>query len=116
MDLTTRINLVQNLLTITEYIRKLRNFCDNVQNDDTLLIFHSGHGGIDDNNDTYLFLSDSFNEDTVVYADKIIELLINSQARTKVLILDCCYSDVGDQYRVLQTIQKYLEHTGVEWY
>lgn len=96
-------------ITQTEYIRKLKYFCDNAQNDDTLLIFHSGHGGIDDNNDTYLLLSDSFNEDTVVYADKIIELLINSQARTKVLILDCCYSDVGNQYIELYSWDKAIE-------
>lgn len=82
----------------TDYCKALKKFCDEASIDDTLLVFHSGHGGIDEQGDNFLVMSDSFNEDTYVYTDQIINFLNKSKAKTKIVILDCCQSDVGEKW------------------
>lgn len=82
----------------TEYCERLREFCNSALEDDILVVFHSGHGGVDENNDSFLVMTDSFNEWTYVYTDQIINFLTNSKAKSKIVILDCCHSDVGDKF------------------
>jgi Uncharacterized protein containing caspase domain len=78
-----------------DYCKKLKQFCDSAKEDDLLIIFHSGHGGIDDNKDNYLLMSNSINEETRVYTDQIVSILNKSKAMCKLVILDCCRSDSG---------------------
>lgn len=82
----------------TDYCKKLKTFCDNAKEEDIIVVFHSGHGGIDENEDSYLLMSNSFNEQTNVYTDQILAFLGKSKARTKLVILDCCHSDVGEKF------------------
>lgn len=82
----------------TEYCKALRSFCKKAEEEDVLVVYHSGHGGVDENNDSYLMMTDSFNEATYVYTDQIIQYLNNSKAKSKVVFLDCCHSDVGDRW------------------
>ena len=82
----------------TEYCKKLKEFCDHSEEEDILVVFHSGHGGVDENNDSFLLMTNSLNECTYVYTDQIINFLNYSKAKSKVVILDCCHSDVGDKF------------------
>ena len=81
-----------------EYCKALKAFCGDATEDDTLVVFHSGHGGVDDNEDSFLLMTNSLNEDTYVYTDQIISFLSYSKAKCKVVILDCCHSDVGEKF------------------
>lgn len=82
----------------TEYCKKLKKFCDESSEKDILVVFHSGHGGVDEYDDSFLLMTNSLNESTYVYTDQIINFLNNSNAKSKVVILDCCHSDVGDKF------------------
>lgn len=81
-----------------EYCKVLKAFCEEATEKDTLVVFHSGHGGVDENNDNFLVMTNSLNEDTYVYTDQIINFLMHSKANSKVVILDCCHSDVGEKF------------------
>lgn len=81
-----------------EYCKALKSFCENATEDDILVVFHSGHGGIDENDDSFLMMTNSLNEGTYVYTDQIINFLNFSKAKSKVVILDCCHSDVGEKF------------------
>ncbi|MDD4370158.1 MAG: caspase family protein [Anaerostipes sp.] len=80
----------------TDYCKELKNFCMEANEEDTLVIFHSGHGGVDEDEYSYLLMTNTLNEDTRVYTDQIIDFLTKSKAKTKIVLLDCCHSDVGD--------------------
>lgn len=82
----------------TEYCKRLKKFCDASSEEDILVVFHSGHGGVDEHDDSFLLMTNSLNESTCVYTDQIINFLNRSEAKSKVVILDCCYSDVGDKF------------------
>ena len=77
----------------TEYLRELKTFNQSCQEDDLAIVYFSGHGGVDDQGDNYLVLSDTFNEDTGIYFDVLIDRLNESKAKRKVVILDCCHAD-----------------------
>lgn len=85
-------------VTNWEYCKALRKFCERATEDDVLIVFHSGHGSVDELNDSYFIMSNTLNEDTRVYADTVIAYLNESKAKTKLMILDCCSSDVGEKY------------------
>lgn len=82
----------------TEYCKRLKEFCDASSEEDILVVFHSGHGGVDEHDDSFLLMTNSLNESTYVYTDQIINFLNCSKAKSKVVILDCCHSDVGDKF------------------
>lgn len=62
---------------------------------DTLLVYFAGHGRTDLRNNLYLALTDTAPEELRVSGlpfDLVRELLTDSPAANKVLILDCCFS------------------------
>ncbi|MGV9823472.1 caspase family protein [Nocardia xishanensis] len=62
---------------------------------DTLLVYFAGHGRTDLRNNLYLALADTAPEELRVSGlpfDLVRELLTDSRATNKVLILDCCFS------------------------
>ncbi|WP_051022380.1 caspase family protein [Nocardia pneumoniae] len=62
---------------------------------DTLLVYFAGHGRTDLRNDLYFALADTATEELRVSAlsfDIVRDLLTESRAKNKVLILDCCFS------------------------
>lgn len=69
---------------------KLKEFCDKATKDDVLIYFHSGHGGIDEDNNSYLELTDD-----IVFIADIVKKLNKSSAESKIIILDACHCDVG---------------------
>lgn len=82
-------------ITNWDYCKKLKEFCDAANSNDILILFHSGHGGIDENDDNYLLMSNTVNESTRVYTDQIIYYLNNARAKSKLVLLDCCKADSG---------------------
>jgi hypothetical protein len=92
-----------------DYCKKLKQFCDSAKEDDLLIIFHSGHGGIDDSGDNYLLMSNSINEETRVYTDQIVSILNKSKAMCKLVILDCCRSDSGTKIMPPINLEKAID-------
>lgn len=74
-------------------MKRLNSFCKDASEDDMLIIYYSGHGGLDENNDNYILASNTINEDTRIYLDSIVYHLERSKAKTKLLIFDCCHAD-----------------------
>ena len=62
---------------------------------DVLLIYYSGHGKTDDNNDLYLAAPNTRSENleiTSVEARKVAKMMGDSHAEKTVLVLDCCHA------------------------
>lgn len=79
----------------SEYIRELVRFSENCTEEDIAVVYYSGHGGIDERGDNYLYATNTFdgNDMTCVYFDVIIEHLKKSKAKSKLVIIDCCHAD-----------------------
>ena len=79
----------------SEYIRELVRFSENCVEEDIAVVYYSGHGGIDERGDNYLYATNTFdgNDMTCVYFDVIIEHLKKSKAKSKLVIIDCCHAD-----------------------
>lgn len=67
----------------TEYCKRLKEFCDASSEEDILVVFHSGHGGVDEHDDSFLLMTNSLNESTYVYTDQIINFLNCSKQNQK---------------------------------
>ena len=85
----------------SEYIRELVRFSENCVEEDIAVVYYSGHGGIDERGDNYLYATNTFdgNDMTCVYFDVIIEHLKKSKAKSKLVIIDCCHADSNYGYR-----------------
>lgn len=62
---------------------------------DTLVVYYAGHGLLNDNASLYLAMRDTGKTDLAVSAlpfQLIREVMLDSTATSKVLILDCCFS------------------------
>lgn len=84
-----------------EYIRELKNFSLNCQEEDLAVIYFSGHGDIDEQGYNYLMATNTLNEETRIYFDVIIDRLRESKAKSKLVILDCCHAE--SKYGTQQT-------------
>ncbi len=65
-------------------------FKDN--NEDIALFYFSGHGYVEDDTGGYLVTTDCQNGDDGLSMDDIHKLANSSQAKNKIIILDCCHS------------------------
>lgn len=78
----------------TAYYVALDEFCKESQENDLLVVYYSGHGGIDENGYNYLWATNTFDyEETRIYLDVIIDKLKTSKSKSKLVILDCCHAD-----------------------
>lgn len=64
----------------------LNKFISNIEENDTIIIYFSGHGNLDKNKHTNIVLTDTY-----IPIDDFLRLNIN--ARNKIFILDCCKSN-----------------------
>ncbi|NIJ11461.1 hypothetical protein FHU38_001805 [Saccharomonospora amisosensis] len=65
------------------------------QAEDLLLLYFAGHGELGRRSDLYLLLSDTTADDMAFSGlsyDNIRDVVLDSDARAKIVILDCCYS------------------------
>lgn len=75
--------------------RAIARFCANRTTDDTLLLFFSGHGILDDEGHLHLAAKDTeprLLNATALPADYVRAQLNRCNSRRQVLILDCCHS------------------------
>lgn len=91
----------------------LRFFLKRVQPNDTVLIFFSGHGVLDQSGASWLLPSDTdvlHIDETALSAADFRKLLANCPAKEKLLLLDCCHS--GGKSLVVETAP--LSNPGAE--
>ena len=75
-------------VAVMELLNNRRNF-------DTVLLYYSGHGWLDENESLYLCPSDAGKGPTkawMIESKWISELLEECRAKTKIVILDCCFA------------------------
>ena len=69
-------------------------FATEATRDDTLLFYYSGHGVVDED-DSYVYATNTNPEQkklTAISAEQIVEIVGQSPAGEKVIILDCCHA------------------------
>ena len=73
----------------------MENFFQSCEQDDTLLLYYSGHGKLDIFNAFFLCASDTRLDRLIATAirdDQVNAMMHTSPARSFVLVLDCCSS------------------------
>jgi hypothetical protein len=86
----------KNSSEVQEFIEE---FYDNKKQDDVLLLYYSGHGVRDKKRNLYLTFKSTSEGDIVKKAIKmreINELIDSCQAKSHIIILDCCYSGAAE--------------------
>ena len=81
--------------TVHEVRVELERFFSSARARDTLLLYYSGHGLLDQRNQLYLCARDTRTDllkSTAVGAAEVSVLFEESAARTTVIVLDCCHS------------------------
>lgn len=90
---------------ILQAVHKLA--CD-ADEDDRILFYFSGHGQrLDDNNEFYLVPQDAFRHDhadTLLSFDQVLDLLKESTAKQKIVIIDACFSGPSDLKKPLSSL------------
>jgi uncharacterized caspase-like protein len=79
---------------------EIKQFFDNAQKEDLLLLFYSGHSMMDANHHLYLtthLTSQTFFQATSISAQFIQQQSCRSLAKQQVIILDCCYSGTFEE-------------------
>jgi uncharacterized membrane protein HdeD (DUF308 family) len=88
-----RISVLTDPVDVRRLVQTLRRLA--ATTDDVLLVYFVGHGTILRRGQLCLVLSDTDAQDpdvTGLEFERIREALLDSPARTKIVILDCCYS------------------------
>jgi tetratricopeptide (TPR) repeat protein len=81
--------------TRSEVAEKLGEIFGKAREDDTVLIYFSGHGKLDDNNELYLAFHDTKSDNligTSIDLETIKKMIARSKCKNKALIIDSCYS------------------------
>jgi hypothetical protein len=90
-------SIVDSPETTVRFLRRLRSVA--MQAEDLLLVYYAGHGLRHETRDQlYLTVQDTDPEEpeaTAVRFESVRELIESSPARTRLLILDCCYSGLA---------------------
>ena len=83
-------------ITNAIYMQKYKNFISHLSSDDIVIIYHSGHGGVDDEyNDLILYTTNSINSETGVASINLTTLLNKSNIINAIYLFDCCFSGKG---------------------
>ena len=81
--------------TMAEVLRETEDFLTSASRQDTLLLYYSGHGMLDQRGELFLCTRDSRADrlrSTAVKASDLRGMLDESAALTTVILLDCCHS------------------------
>lgn len=92
-------NTIDELPNRDNILVRLKSVANNVDSEDLLLFYYSGHGDVD-KGESYLVSRNGKRlalQDTAVSVSRIKEILNASPARAKVIVLDACHSgsDIG---------------------
>jgi hypothetical protein len=74
------------LVSKEDFIKEITNLKEKTNEDDVVIFYFSGHGTTQDDKH-YLVCSDG-----LIHTQAIIELMEEINARSKIIILDCCFS------------------------
>lgn len=102
--------------TKNKIINSIKDVCNKVADDEKLILFFSGHGHELDN-DNYVVPSDCGNvtKENLICVNDIVNILENSKAKIKIVLLDSCCSGVIDKYSKglneysFKTMKDYIE-------
>ncbi|HWC69259.1 MAG TPA: caspase family protein [Acidimicrobiales bacterium] len=81
--------------TMSEVLREVEDFLHSASRQDTLILYYSGHGVLDQSNELFLCTRDTRSDrlrSTAVKASDVGEMIDASSAATTVILLDCCHS------------------------
>jgi hypothetical protein len=81
--------------TMSEVLREVEDFLRTAARQDTLILYYSGHGVLDQSNELFLCTRDTRSDrlrSTAVKASDVSEMIDESAAATTVILLDCCHS------------------------
>ncbi len=90
--------------TRSNILKYLRSYISLAGENDTILIFFSGHGMLADDSKLYLAPRDAAKvmlEETCVSFDDLRAMLDSSRAKRKVILLDACHSGAGKSIEAL---------------
>ena len=73
-------------VAFADFISALNQLIHSINENDTVIIYYSGHGK-SDGNEHYLIFND-----TLVKTQQIIDYLDRIKAKSKILLLDCCFA------------------------
>lgn len=76
--------------------------CQNAYRNDTLIIYYTGHGALNDGSLELIFPGDNESSYSQLQASWICDVLAKSRCQKTLLILDCCHA---------QKVAKHIEHT-----
>lgn len=88
-----RITIIENPVDVVDLTKRVVRICR--ETEDVLLLYFVGHGNITPSGELCLALSDtevSFPDITGLEYRRVKQALLDSPARVKVSIIDCCYS------------------------
>jgi len=89
-------------ITRTDILRKIQTLSKKCKPDDIIVLYFSGHG-YSENNEGYLIPYDTdldLISDTSIAIQRIKDELEKCEAKTKILIIDSCYSGIGHGKKV----------------
>jgi hypothetical protein len=81
--------------TMAEVLREMEDFLRSGTRNDTLILYYSGHGLLDQSNELFLCTRDTRTDrlrSTAIKASDIRQMIDESAAATTVILLDCCHS------------------------
>ena len=113
---SSRLNIIDlqdkrsgNQLTSDDILREIRNL--NVNSDDTIFFFYSGHGARDSDAGQYFALASRQN----VLRSDVLDAMKAKGARLAILISDCCnnHADLTEKHARPQKPQQIVTHKGL---
>lgn len=93
-------------VTCGEFIAALNQLISITDDDDTVIVFFSGHGKTEEN-EHYLIFTDK-----IVRTQQIIEFLEGIRVKSKIMILDCCFAgnfkvDATAVFQINETVDEF---------
>jgi hypothetical protein len=88
------VRLVQER-AMSDVLREIEDFLRSASRQDTLLLYYSGHGVLDQSNEFFLCAHNTRSDrlrSTAVKASDVREMIDESAAQTTLIFLDCCHS------------------------
>lgn len=100
-------------VTRTDILRKIQTLSKKCKPDDVIVLYFSGHG-YSENNEGYLIPYDTDLDlipDTSISIQRIKDELDKCEAKTKILIIDSCYSGIGHGKKVDSKMSEVFENS-----
>ena len=100
-------------VTRTDILRKIQTLSKKCKPDDTIVLYFSGHG-YSENNEGYLIPFDTdldLISDTSIAIQRVKDELDKCEAKTKILIIDSCYSGIGHGKKVDTKMSEAFENS-----